>query len=500
MTWRHLLVRLSRGHDKGPLVLLAVLVLLTTLAATLGVRGLALGSDAALRESIEELPPRAAGMTVGATSAQVGRALTPEVLDRGAERLETAMTAELNAAFDAPTWWISTNNVDVYPPDAQGQARYMIDLRVQGGLADHIRLVEGELPGPGLGPDDAEGPLFEVGVTAHSAETLGLRVGDVLATEATNTSWTGTEFADPVKGRLKVTGIVEVTDPQASYWAQTPTGGNGWIVGLGTDVPEYHGVGFLAPEAAATLSRTDIADRPAVGWWITTSGADVSAAQASTLAADVRQFATAAPRLSMGIGLSSTASVSAAGLERLFEQFAAGRAALGAPLAVAVSGLVGVALLVLVLATALVSDRRATPFALARARGASPFQLASVAAVQAFVVTAPAAALGVVVGSALLPADVGSISWLHAAVCCGLVMGAAAVGAVRTGRPTRTLQHESGVPPQVARCGRSSPRAPCWRSASAHSRWLAAKPSRPTTRPATRCSQRCHGCSARSPR
>ncbi len=441
MSWRQLLQRLSGGHDKGPLVLLGVLVLLTSLAATLGVRALARGSDDALQQAVDALPPRAAGMTVtiNMTQLQGIQPVTPNVLDHGTNRLEAAMTSDLKDAFAAPTWWVSTTQVGIHPGEKRGRARYLIDLRAQQDLADHVRLVEGAFPGVGHAGSDQNGPLFEVVVTAHSAETLGLEVGDEVDTDPTKVGFAapGVVQQVPMAGRLKVTGIVDVTDPESPYWAQTSTVGDGWTVGLGTDIPEYHGVGFLAPEASSTLALADLADRPVVGWWIPTDGADVSAAQAATLAAAIREFTTTAPRNVVTLGLPSVAAVSAAGLERLFEQFAAGRAALGAPLGVAISGLVGVALLVLVLAAALVSDRRATLFALARARGASSLQLALVALAQTALIAVPMAALGVVIGDAVLPAEVGATSWAHAAVICAVVIAAAAIGAVRAGRLAR---------------------------------------------------------------
>ena len=248
MTTRALLARLTR-HDRVPLLLLGTLVLITSLATAAAVRGLSRESDAALRETIAAAPARASGVSVQFMPIESRATMfSPERLSSQGSSLRELMSRRLQSALAAPVWATSTTRVELIPPrDALGLAHYYVNLRAQQDLAEHVRVVEGALPGRGVGVAEPGGPVFEAVVTRSSADTLNLRVGDeiTLLPPPVGSRFVSTVGAPPRRdGRLEITGIVDLVDPQSGYWAQSLSGGGGWAVDDGSSPPEFHGVGI----------------------------------------------------------------------------------------------------------------------------------------------------------------------------------------------------------------------------------------------------------------
>ena len=468
MTGLRLLGRRAAA-DRGVLTVLGLLVLVTVLLGSLGLRWWADRSDAALQQTVAHEPALLTGLaTTIDTRASV--VLPADRLDEMADTITRGAPDDLEAVVEPATW--STLRTRVEFDGIRGEyasAPHLVDLRALSALDEHVEVLEGTLPGPGT-PGAAGAPaVAEVVLLRGDAETLGLAVGDELpllvpepvtsedapglppgaAGPSVQVPGGGT-VAAPVPGAvtMRVTGLVEQDDADSPFWAAYGFGLGGYLEGLGGDAPPIvRGSVLLGPDAYATLSQSQLGAELQVTWWQPVRVdrlrvEDVEEVQHAVGA--VRSFAS---RLYAPEAL-RPAQV-ATDLDGVLDRYAQERAAVVAALAVAASGLAAVAVLVLLLAVVMVAGRREPAAALTRARGSSSTQEAVRAGLETALVVVPAAGVGLALAAWARPVDAGRAPpVLGGLVALAVVLGAA-VAAARGGRRLGAAREEARTRPSA---------------------------------------------------
>ncbi|WP_331742088.1 hypothetical protein OG535_01110 [Kitasatospora sp. NBC_00085] len=338
-------------------LLTAVLALALVFLAAAFPRALDRGTDAALRDFLHDRGTLETSLL--ATSAP------PRDREESAADLE-AVTAELLAhtgagfsvASSGPVFGARAverrglTNPGLDRPD--GRSLPTLDLLYLDGFAEHTTLVAGSWPS-GATPD---GPI-PIAVSRAAAETIGIRLGDVLG-----------DGSGPAE-QARVVGLYTVTDSADPYWSDLACTGRACLERLLTDptVRHWHTAGVVGGDHLRALAAWG---HQARDFW--RLPVDTDALRADRLAEvrhDVAAYLTGptATQLIAATGRPdlSTTSRLPGHLDR-----AVARQAAVAPLAlVGPAAVAGIAAVVLALATALTTERRGAELRLLRARGGS---------------------------------------------------------------------------------------------------------------------------------
>lgn len=370
--------------------------------------------------------------------------------DSAGDAIASLRRSEPNVAnvFDEGRWSASVGEATVETqngvPNPPKLPR-IIDVRVPDGFADDVRLVEGELPRehffpPPLGPDEPEAPgdspVLEAVATPAIAEALGLEVGDVLLMHRTDFVRTG-EFLTPAFPRaylqIRLTGLVEPTDPDDPFWSDATT----------THVAGIERGGESTTTRGALLTAPDVMT-PFINSTQTMLGTEwhLDVEPGALQAGDVDAVATAIRRVERDTSWRTS-------FDDLLDQYAASRGSAERASALAVASLAGLVLALLLLSLRLLVDRRWDALALTRSRGARAGQLGGLLALEAVAIGAPAVAAGVAAGIWLFPGSPGLVQYvLPAALLVVAVVGLPATG-IRlarrgmTDRPEQEALHPS---------------------------------------------------------
>ncbi|HEY4224284.1 MAG TPA: FtsX-like permease family protein [Pseudolysinimonas sp.] len=285
----------------------------------------------------------------------------------------------------------------------------MLTLEAAPSLHDDARLVAGRWPRRVVAGDP-----IEVVISATSAATLGWKIGQ--------TQELSDEFGAEGMA-VSLVGTVAPRDPAGAFWglgydrAQTRT-----VTNPVTGSITYFSTIWVDPDSWPTLAPT-LAGRTISAWY----GIDldaVTADQATTIAAEVRQFS--ANPASLGVPGADQELTFRSGLPAALVGFTARSGTSTALIALFALGPAGALAAVLLLGLRLLQSRRSRAEALMRARGASGWQLRVLAAAEVAVWTVPAAVLGAVVAIALTPAGRSLAPGIVAVVLCALIAPVAA--------------------------------------------------------------------------
>ncbi|MFG2820295.1 hypothetical protein ACGFX4_12790 [Kitasatospora sp. NPDC048365] len=420
-------VRTRLGAAPWAAVLGAVLVLVATFLAAALPRALDRAADDALRELVRGSGPT--GNVLLATSVQTREVSGDRAadLDRIAALLAKEVHAPLRTAAAGEVYGSrARSSRALLDPELPrpGTLPPKLGLAHLHDVAGHARLTAGRWPG-----DAQNGLHFEIAVARATADTLKIRVGQVLDAGA----------APGRAGRFtaEVVGTFVPDDPEGAFWAgvQCTTGpclesvevapGESvpyWQTGAVTGTGALPSLGLWGDEAEdffqvpideAVLRADRLPEvRRALASLI--SGPQAAELPNSTLRQDLR--------------FSSWLPATIATAER--------RQAAAAPLTVlGPVGAAGVALTVLLLAAALATDRRAAELRLLRARGASTRGLLGRLLGESAVTALPAGLLGTALALLLLPTPRwgGAVLAGTAVALVGLL--ALPLGALRVLRP-----------------------------------------------------------------
>ncbi|MEU8732124.1 ABC transporter permease [Streptomyces tendae] len=391
-------VRTRLRAAPGAAVALAVLVALTACLAAAFPRALDRYTDAGLRQTVERAPVDESGILVTAgPDLDAGVAHTEESVrpERLAELYRSTLdTVGRPLVIDEKRSSYGVRTTEPLPspdrwlPRPDGLPAEML-LAAPHGLADHARLRSGRLPEVTGGEASVRTAEVQAAVTEETARILHIEVGSVIHLPGSHGL------------TVRVTGIVVPEEADSPYWSvvsllRTPSLRR--MPGpMGVSNPSYWVGGLLlAPEAAPAL----LGATTTVRYWHLAPDPDALHSR------DVDALASAVASLESGPGLERLhATISpltdvATGLDAAFTAYEGLRGDIGPLVLVAASGAGTVAVVVLLLAGGLATDRRRAELALLRARGASVRGMAGRLLAETAVVAVPAGALGL--GAALL--------------------------------------------------------------------------------------------------
>ncbi len=252
-----------------------------------------------------------------------------------------------------------------------------IRFRIQEGIDDHIRYVEGRAPTAtvetrdDVGPEALDGvPVFETGVSRATADRFGLALGEVVELLG--------DPGDPLLGRTpqdayafaRITGIYEVRDEAADFWLDDPLAIHPVIRALSSEVQLLDAALVVDPAAHASLTGFyGQLGRPLRYTWryFVDDGA-ITARAVPGLITAFRRLEVQYPSANVTAGGNTAMRT---GLLEILQGFDAEWAAAESIVAVMAVGPALVALATLALVAVLAARRRRATMALARGRGAS---------------------------------------------------------------------------------------------------------------------------------
>jgi putative ABC transport system permease protein len=428
MAWTIVALRRIR-MDLAPTLGVLVLVLATALIAALAPRVLASLADDAVRGAVAAAPAAARNIVLAEhTTLGDGPPGDPLAEVRAAgDALREAFpphVEELVASQDAV---VESNRFRLQKPTTDPA---FIRFRIQEGIDDHIRYVEGRAPTAtvetrdDVGPEALDGvPVFETGVSRATADRFGLTPGEVVELLG--------DPGDPLLGRTpqdayafaRITGIYEVRDEAADFWLDDPLAIRPVIRALSSEVQLLDAALVVDPAAHAPLTGFyGQLGRPLRYTWryFVDDGA-ITARSVPGLITAFRRLEVQYP----------SANVTAAGntamrtgLLELLQGFDAAWAAAESIVAVMAVGPALVALATLTLVAVLAARRRRATMGLARGRGASGGQVLLPTLVEGLVVAIPPAVLATV--AAVLLVD-GGRAWPSVAMAAAVVALAVAI-------------------------------------------------------------------------
>ena len=440
-------------------------LMLTTFAATLVAAVLATGaprlleqvSDDDLKDAIASVEPEERNITI-ARDHRIGagsRADPFNYVDRNGQKYidddfppsVSAIVADQGFVVDSPPYTVSS-----FPDDIEGPFPTTFRFRYQSGVEEELTIVEGHLPERRApipmfeGPDCPDDPLavdgfeadseiqcsvvpisvYEVAITAETAEAMMLSVGDLvtLTPDASDPAWTFS-IGDVLTRRLilSISGFVELTDPSGEYW-YADTALHQPVITENADFRLIDATGLMRPDVYRDLLVDTFGVPLEYTWRYYVDPELVGQDQVGDLAADLTKIA---PRDAIVSTL----------LPRVIDDFIAQRAQTVALMSTTIAGVLVVAVAVLFMLASLWDQRWRSAALLAVDRGSSRVQTFMAVTRHAVVAVVPATITGFVLTLLLVP-DVSSPLAVRAAVALAVGGSVAIVVATSRGSAARS--------------------------------------------------------------
>lgn len=333
--------------------------------------------------------------------------LTPANLDDVTAQLHRDFgTGPLPLAPQSADWAAMTSGprgVIAALPALQGIPA-QVEVSYPYPVAGHMRLVAGSMP------DTSPASGIQVVVTAQTASAWGLRPGSQVAVIAPlQTTISGNGPPNPsFKLNLDVTGIVEPTDPDSSFWKADPllAAPNLYV----SQSKLWEGAFIADPGEIATMQQIFGLAGLSIRWEFPVATAGLRA-QAPVLYSEMKQFTLQTPQLTGLLApMSGALSTSSALLGPLATLVAVSNG-VNVLLWMVYVGLAVAGLVMMLLAARMVAARRSAEMAVRRARGASLAHLFWRGFFGAAVAGVPAAALAWALAVLLVPGP-GPAGWV----------------------------------------------------------------------------------------
>ncbi|MFJ2580988.1 hypothetical protein [Kitasatospora aureofaciens] len=362
-------------------LLMAALAFGTVFLAAAFPRAVDRGADDALRRFLHD---RGIPATSLVATAPPQRDENADSLDSVKGKLTARIGRDLPLAPSGPVYGMSANHSR--PMLNPGLARLSESPPKLGalylhGFADHATLTDGAWPGPA-----APGEPLPIAISKSAAETIGIRLGDVLDN--------GEEVKGPL--RTKVVGLYRANDPDDPYWSDLPCPTHACVEGLlwktsgiadGTALDALFAWGNGASDFWRMPLDTGAPRADRLGEIRDAVGSYMAGPGATALQRDTGRAKLTVNSSLPGVFTRATARYEAA-----------------APLAaIGPAGVAGVATVVLCLAAALVTDRRTAELRLLQARGGSRGGVLLRLLGEGAVTVLPAAVLATTLALVLLP-------------------------------------------------------------------------------------------------
>jgi putative ABC transport system permease protein len=433
MAWVIVSLRRLRA-DVAPTIGLLVLVFATSLVAALAPRIIAAFADDAVRRQVSAAPAAARNIVLTREevlgSGPAGDRLS--VVHAEGSELEGSLPPAARRLIASTDAQVESGRFGV--GKATSDPAY-VRLRIQDGVADHVRYVHGRPPTGTVETRDHAGPdgmvpvpIYEAGISTATADRFGIALDEVVPLEGDPT--------DPLIGRTpggahafaRITGIYDVPDPAADFWLDDQLPVHPVIRALSAENQLLDAV-LLVDGASqpAMASAAGAIGRPLrYSWRFFVDPARVSGATAPGLVTALRQLAVRYP----SANVTARADTAMRGSPLLILQdYLAAWASAESIVAVMAVGPALVALGTLALVAVLAGRRRRAALALARSRGASGRQVLGPALVEGLLLAIPAGALAVATAGLLVGLGRGRWSVGAAAVVVAIAV-AVIVGTV----------------------------------------------------------------------
>jgi putative ABC transport system permease protein len=421
--------RLLIGAGSGASVALGLLVLVTVFIAVVLPRASEGLQTVALRQTLSDLP---ASATIVTANVDYGDYLSPtdESLNRQLADTKRELGALLTAQgvpLRAGAGWTELNSGEFTmtgagPGSAIGSTPLQLQLEYSNELMRHARLTAGHWPS---GDTTRAGvTTFQVALTPASAKMFAVHVGSQLS-------------AGPSRV-LAVTGIITPVDPGSAFWSQF--GSAATPVLISTNYATYWiGGAFVGPAEPSAAARVNFLASQ-VSWTYPVDLRNVTAAQAASLLGKLTAAASQGPAQLTGLSSSGASFTVSSGVTPTLTSFVAGQAAADVISSLLFVSLTVVGLIVLLMGTRLVADRRRDEFATMAARGATGSQLRWLALRGQALVILPAAAVAIGLAVALTPSGGTALAWWLAALTTGCALAAPALLASRRSAVRRGIR------------------------------------------------------------
>ncbi|SKC52303.1 FtsX-like permease family protein [Krasilnikoviella flava] len=437
MLW--LLLRRHLRTAWGTALVLALVTVLAAGAATAATRAIAEMRSEQVTYATEQLSPqrrdvssRAAVVPGGGVSATDAAPTEPataptvppeprwaEFLD-GMVRLRDDRPQPLRDVLGEPSFAVSSRETTTEQVPGSGIQIPQVVMRATARMTEDLRLVEGEWPVAtpvltGFNGPEGDEPV-QVVLSRSAAETLGWELGGTYAVDV----W---KFPP-----LRVVGLTEPVDPDASAWYHQPFGRDAQLGTTPSGATIATAAVYVYPAMIGSLAfrgaKTEL--------WYPVAVEGIESDEVAALADQVRGLTHETLDVLPGdpVTLQGRTSLSDV-LDGLMRE----RVTTDAVLAVLVVGPLGALGAVMVLAARLVVERRRSALAVLLARGATGTRLRMLTAAEGLVVTLPAAVVGVLLGLLVRPGAVTGTQVVWAAAAA--LAPAAAAAAVTVPRALR---------------------------------------------------------------
>ena len=333
--------------------------------------------------------------------------LTPANLDDVTAQLHRDFgTGPLPLAPQSADWAAMTSGprgVIAALPALQGIPA-QVEVAYPYPVAGHMRLVAGRMP------DTSPANGIQVVVTAQTASAWGLRSGSQVAVIAPlQTTISGNGPPGPsFKLNLDVTGIVEPTDPDSSFWKADPllAAPNLYV----SQSKLWEGAFIADPGEIAMMQEIFGQAGLSIRWDFPVATAGLRA-QAPALYSEMKQFTLQTPQLTGLLAPMSNALSTSSALLGPLATLVAVSNGVNVLLWMVYVGLAVACVVMMLLAARMIAARRSAEMALRRARGASLAQQFLLGSLGAAVAGVPAAALAWALAVLLVPGP-GPAGWV----------------------------------------------------------------------------------------
>ncbi len=451
------------ADDRGATIGFAALVLVTALLAALAPRILASLADEAVRAEVRNAPAVARSIVL-IENRVFGDGPADDPLARVREAgddLHATIPASIQGLVDRRDIVVESGRYRVQKPTTDPA---FVRLRIQEGIADHIRYVAGVPPTSSVttrddvGPESVDQvPVYEAAISADTARQFGIALGETVPLAG--------DPGDQLIGRVgqdlyafaTITGIYEALDPDEDYWLGDAQLIHPVIRALSLEVQLLDAALLVDDATHAGLARFSSPAGQGVrySWREFLDPQRIDERSLDRLVADFHRLLVDYP--SANVTPSSDTALRT-GMAQILETHAARWAAAEGIIAVMALGpaLVGVATLALI--AVLAARRRRATMSLARSRGASGRQVLGPAVVEGLLIAVPGAIVAAGLAVALVPAALLSptIAATAAVVAIAVtVVAATVVSIVRSRGPAPREDDRAVRPGQPATAGAS---------------------------------------------
>ncbi|MEU2199596.1 FtsX-like permease family protein [Isoptericola sp. NPDC019482] len=440
MLW--LLLRRHLRTAWGTALVLAVVTVLGAGAATAATRAIGEMRSEQVTYATEQLSPqrrdvtsRASVVPGGGRSAADAALADPEAepvvppeprwdefLD-GMVALRDGLPRPLRDVLGQPSFAVSSRETVTEQVPGSGIAIPRVVLRASARMTEDLRLVEGEWPAAtpvvtGFNGPEGDEPV-QVVLSRQAADTLGWELGGTYAMDV---------WKSPP---LRVVGLTEPVDPDASTWYHQPFGRKAQLGVTPSGSTIATAAVYVDPAMIGSLAFREV--KTELWYPVTVEG--LRSDDVATLADQVRGLTH--ETLTVLPGDPATLQARTA-LSDVLDALMRERVTTDAILAVLVVGPLGALGAVVVLAARLVVERRRAALAVLLARGATGARLRLLTATEGLAVSLPAAVVGVLLGLLVRPGEVTGTQLLWAAgAALAPAVAAAAVTVPRSLRGER---------------------------------------------------------------